>query len=73
MSCLPLRSIAVLVVLVLPVMAAAQGLLVHIQPDDHVPLPRPIIIVPPWPHPRPIPHPHPNRRPRAPTKSKSWQ
>lgn len=39
--------------------AKAQGLLIHVQPADHVPLPRPIIIIPPHPHPRPIPRPVP--------------
>ncbi len=73
MSRLPLRWIAVLVVLVMPAMATAQGLLVHIQPDDHVPLPRPIIIVPPWPHPRPIPHPRPTPQPESTYKIKSLE
>jgi Ca-activated chloride channel homolog len=73
MSRLPLRPIAVVVVLVMPAAAAAQGLLVHIQPDDHVPLPRPIIIVPPWPHPRPIPHPRPTPQPESTYKIKSLE
>ncbi len=48
-----------LAVLLAPVLAMAQGVLIHIQPDDHVPLPRPIVIYPPhpWPHPRPMPTP----------------
>jgi Ca-activated chloride channel family protein len=50
---------AALGVLLSPAFAAAQGILVHIQPDDRVPLPRPIIIVPPHPHPRPVPRPTP--------------
>ncbi|MDX1963813.1 MAG: VIT and VWA domain-containing protein [Pirellulales bacterium] len=42
-----------------PAALLAQGLLIHIQPADHVPLPRPIIIYPPHPHPHPRPRPTP--------------
>ncbi|MGC4006738.1 MAG: hypothetical protein QM811_27875 [Pirellulales bacterium] len=42
--------------------AFGQGVLVHIQPDDHIPLPRPIIIYPPYP-PHPIPRPRPTPPP----------
>ena len=42
------RPLAFVVALLLfPALAAAQGLLIHVQPDDHVRLPRPIIIIPP--------------------------
>ena len=40
-----------LAALVWPVSAGAQGLLINIQPNEHVRLPRPIIIVPPTPVP----------------------
>jgi len=52
------RSIAVVVFLV-PMLARAQGLLVVVDPAEHVRLPRPIIIWPPRPHPQPIPQPEP--------------
>lgn len=44
-----------------PAIAFAQGVLIVTDPDQHVRLPRPIIIYPPgpWPHPRPIPIPRP--------------
>jgi Ca-activated chloride channel homolog len=62
-----------LAVLFVPVLAMAQGLLIHIQPDDHVPLPRPIVIYPPhpWPHPRPMPS--PPRPPESTYKIKSLE
>ncbi|MEI8374036.1 MAG: VIT and VWA domain-containing protein [Planctomycetota bacterium] len=56
------RWIAVVVFLV-PVLAQAQGLLVVIDPAEHVRLPRPIIIWPPHPWPHPIPHPIPQPEP----------
>ena len=43
---------ALAVLLVAPVLAQAQGLLIVVDPDQHVRLPRPIIIWPPYP---PIP------------------
>ncbi len=49
----------------------AQGVLVHIVPDDPVPLPRPIIIWPPYPHPHPRPIPHPRPEPERTYKIKS--
>jgi len=48
-----------------PALAQAQGILVVVDPDQAVRLPRPIIIYPPhpphppWPRPRPIPPPRP--------------
>lgn len=49
-----------LLLLLLAQASFAQGVLVHIVPDDPVPLPRPIVIWPPYPpHPRPIPRPQP--------------
>lgn len=44
-----------------PGIASAQGLLVVVDPQQQVRLPRPIIIYPPghWPHPHPIPRPEP--------------
>jgi Ca-activated chloride channel family protein len=54
-----LRSIAVIVFLV-PAFARSQGLLVVVDPAEHVRLPRPpIIIWPPHPFPRPVPTPEP--------------
>ena len=58
------RWIAVIVFLV-PVLARAQGLLVVVDPAEHIRLPRPPIIIwpphpfPPHPWPRPIPVPEP--------------
>ncbi|MGO9113008.1 MAG: VIT domain-containing protein [Thermoguttaceae bacterium] len=53
------RWIAVIVFLT-PVLARAQGLLVVVDPAEHVRLPRPpIIIWPPHPYPRPTPVPEP--------------
>ncbi len=49
----------------------AQGVLVHIVPDDPVPLPRPIVIWPPYPHPRPHPMPRPQPEPERTYKIKS--
>jgi Ca-activated chloride channel family protein len=46
-------------VLSIPARGWAQGLLVVIDPAEHVRLPRPIIIWPPRPIPRPIPAPEP--------------
>jgi len=67
-------SVAFLVALLMfPALAVAQGLLVHIQPDDRVALPRPIIIVPPHPYPRPIPHPRPIPQPESTYKIKSLE
>src|SRR5687768_4829069 len=66
------RPLAFLVALLLfPALAAGQGLLIHIQPDDRVPLPRPIIIVPPHPYPRPTPRPRPIPQPESTYKIKS--
>jgi Ca-activated chloride channel homolog len=47
------------VVLFCPLLAQAQGLLVVVDPAEHVRLPRPIIIWPPHPVPRPMPTPEP--------------
>ena len=53
---------------VLPAIARGQGLLVVVDPEQHVRLPRPIII-----YPRP-PMPFPNRRRRRrPTRSTNWR
>ena len=49
--------IAAVVVFLIPVLAQAQGLLVVVDPAEHVRLPRPIIIWPPHPYPRPVPTP----------------
>jgi Ca-activated chloride channel family protein len=56
-----IRAAAVLVFLV-PAVALAQGVLIVVDPAQHVRLPRPVIIWPPHPHPpfpRPIPQPQP--------------
>src|SRR4051794_20318144 len=42
-----------------PVVARGQGILINVNPDERVVLPRPIIIYPPYPHPRPQPVPVP--------------
>ncbi|MGD0384002.1 MAG: VIT and VWA domain-containing protein [Thermoguttaceae bacterium] len=44
-----------------PAIATAQGILIVIDPNQQVRLPRPIVILPPepWPHPHPIPAPRP--------------
>jgi Ca-activated chloride channel family protein len=39
----------------MPVIACGQGILVVTDPDQHIRLPRPIIIWPPYPHPHPTP------------------
>jgi len=56
-----------LMVFILPAFARAQGLLIVTDPDQHVRLPRPIIIYPPWPW--PYPHPIPMPRPEPPPVS----
>jgi Ca-activated chloride channel homolog len=48
-----------LAVVAMPAIADAQGLLVVIDPEQQIRLPRPIIIYPPWPSPHPIPPPRP--------------
>ncbi len=45
--------------LVGPTLARAQGILINVNPDERVVLPRPIIIYPPYPHPHPQPIPVP--------------
>ncbi|MBI3468308.1 MAG: hypothetical protein HY000_35335, partial [Planctomycetes bacterium] len=50
-----------LAICLLPTVAAAQGVLVVIDPEQRVPLPRPI-----WPH----PHPHPRPVPQPPVSYK---
>jgi Ca-activated chloride channel homolog len=41
-----------------PAIARAQGVLINVNPEEHVVLPRPIIIYPPYhPHPQPVPIP----------------
>jgi len=59
--CQPIRfAVAItLVSLLVPAIAAAQGVLININEGDHVILPRPPIIIEPgpWPHPRPQPEP----------------
>jgi Ca-activated chloride channel family protein len=52
------RWIAV-VVFLFPLFARAQGLLVVVDPTEHIRLPRPIIIWPPRPYPHPVPAPEP--------------
>jgi len=52
------RWVAVIVFLV-PAIASAQGLLVVVDPAEHIRLPRPIIIWPPHPYPPPYPRPIP--------------
>lgn len=52
-------SMAAILLLMAPVTAWAQGLLVVVDPNEHVRLPRPIIIWPPHPIPRPVPPPLP--------------
>ena len=59
----PLVKLLVLILLLTPAIAQAQGLLIVTDPDQHVRLPRPIIIYPP--HPRP-PHPVIIHRPAPP-------
>jgi Ca-activated chloride channel family protein len=74
MSRLLTRPLAFLVATMLfPTLAAAQGLLIHVQPDDQVRLPRPIIIIPPHPIPRPIPRPRPTPQPESTYKIKSLE
>ncbi|HJS07683.1 MAG TPA: VIT domain-containing protein, partial [Pirellulales bacterium] len=74
MSPLLTRPLAFLMATVLfPALAAAQGLLIHVQPDDQVRLPRPIIIIPPHPIPRPIPRPRPTPQPESTYKIKSLE
>ena len=48
-----------LAVVAVPAIADAQGLLVVMDPEQQIRLPRPIIILPPWPSPHPIPAPRP--------------
>ena len=57
-------GLVLLACLLVPVLAQAQGVLVVVNPDDAIRLPRPIIIWPPHPPypPHPIP-PHPRRCP----------
>jgi Ca-activated chloride channel homolog len=65
MSCslprfLSLAAALLLILSVVPSPVAAQGLLIHVESAEPIPLPRPIIIYPPYPHPRiprPIPQP----------------
>ena len=52
-----LLSIAAVVLFVVPAVVRAQGLLVVVDPNQQVRLPRPIIIWPPYPIPRPVPPP----------------
>ncbi len=68
----PMLLAAVTAVLFLPSLARAQGVLININVDERVALPRPhYIIVPPWPGPRPRPIPQPIPRPDpAPASSK---
>jgi Ca-activated chloride channel family protein len=60
MSRIIIRLLA-LTLFVSPAIARAQGILIVIDPNQQVRLPRPIIILPPefWPHPHPIPVPRP--------------
>ncbi len=52
--------LGLLILLLLPAWASAQGLLIVVDPDQVVRLPRPIIIYPPYPpYPRPVPRPVP--------------
>lgn len=64
---------AMLLGLLLPLAVSAQGLLIHVQPDDHVRLPR-YIILPPYPHPHPpFPRPVPPSPPPSTYKIKSLE
>ena len=49
--------IAAITFLLIPAMVRAQGLLIVVDPNEQVRLPRPIIIWPPYPIPRPVPPP----------------
>ncbi len=52
--------LGLLILLLPPAWASAQGLLIVVDPDQVVRLPRPIIIYPPYPpYPRPVPPPRP--------------
>jgi Ca-activated chloride channel family protein len=62
--------LVVLALLLLPAIAAAQGLLINVNPDDHIALPRPVIIIT-HPHPRPSPRPLP--QPESTYKIKSLE
>jgi Ca-activated chloride channel family protein len=52
----PLLSIAAILLFFVPVAARAQGLLIVVDPNEQVRLPRPVTI---WPHPYPSPQPVP--------------
>ena len=56
-------TLAALMFLLAPAMVLGQGVLVVVDPDQHVRLPRPIIIYPPHP-------PHPPHPPRPPRRSR---
>ncbi len=64
LSCLALIALAA------PTVALAQGVLININPDDKIALPRPTIIIYPPPHPIPLPHPVPPSPPPATYKIK---
>jgi Ca-activated chloride channel homolog len=51
-------ALASLCIALAPAIARAQGVLINVNPEEHVVLPRPIIIYPPY-HPRPQPVPVP--------------
>jgi len=65
----PISRLSAILLLLAPAMAQAQGLLVVTAPDQHVRLPRPIIIWPP-PHPPHPPRPIPRPRPTPPSSYK---
>jgi Ca-activated chloride channel homolog len=54
-----LCRLCAIVVFLVPALARAQGLLVVVDPGEHIRLPRPIIW-PPYPRPRPVPTPEPS-------------
>ncbi|NQT37822.1 MAG: VWA domain-containing protein, partial [Planctomycetes bacterium] len=60
-----LFRVSALLLFLAPTLAWAQGVLIVVDPHEHVRLPRPIIIWPP-PHPHPHPHPIPHPRPTPP-------
>ncbi len=63
--CTRLSRWVAFILFLLPALVRAQGLLVVVDPTEHVRLPRPIIIWPPptYPRPRPIPRPFPPAEP----------
>jgi len=56
----PLTVIAAILLFLTPALACAQGLLIVVDPNEQVRLPRPMVIWPPHPHPIPYPVPPPS-------------